>query len=359
MRRHTPAPLALLAALTVSTPWAARPAAAQEHGHHAAAADSGRPGGLSRVVDRGDELLFEYGPVSLPARATHDDVRQPPTLLFALPTDGWMRGYAVELVDSAGRRVSQRVLHHMNLVERGRRDLFTHAMARIAAAGAETSPVVLPRVVGLRGAKGDTLAMTLMFHNPTDTSWSGVTLRVRVPFTRASSRVGAVSVYPLSLAIGPKDRPNTFDLPPGKSEHFWEGSPSVEGRILGLSGHLHRYGVALRLEDRTEGKVLWEVRPQRDSAGEVLAMPVSRFVWSGGKRVRPDHVYRLTAVYDNPEGRTIPDGGMGVLGGLMMLARGKQWPAMDRQHPDYLADARALFGDPAAGHQHGGAGKER
>jgi hypothetical protein len=60
--------------------------------------------------------------------------------------------------------------------------------------------------------------------------------------------------------------------------------------------------------------------------------------------VRPDHVYRLTAVYDNPEGRTIPDGGMGVLGGLMMLPRGTRWPAMDRQDPDYVADARALLG---------------
>ena len=101
MRRHTPAPLALLAALAVSAPWTARRAAAQEHEHHAGT--SGPPAGLSRVVDRGDELLFEYGPVSLPARATHDDVRQPPTLLFALPTDGWMRGYAVDLVDARGR----------------------------------------------------------------------------------------------------------------------------------------------------------------------------------------------------------------------------------------------------------------
>jgi hypothetical protein len=356
MRRTNPVTLTLILAALAAVP-VARPTRAQEH-HHAPA-DGASAAATARVVDRGDELLLEYGPIALPARASHDDVRQPPTLQFALPADGWMRGYAVELVDEGGKRVPQRVLHHMNLVERGRRDLFTNAMARIAAAGAETGPVILPRVVGLRGARGDTLAMTLMFHNPTDGAYAGVTLRVRVPFTRASSRVGAIGVYPLSLAIGPKDRPNTFDLPPGRSEHHWEGSPAVEGRILGLSGHLHRYGVALRLEDRTAGKVLWEVRPERDSTGEVLAMPVSRFVWSGGKRVRPDHVYRLTAVYDNPEGRTIPDGGMGVLGGLMMLPRGQRWPALDRQHPDYLADARALFGAAeGGGHAHGGMSRE-
>jgi hypothetical protein len=341
MRR--PATVALLAAVTMLA--AAHPLRAQEHHHHASA-DSVPAAATARVVDLGGELLLEYGPVSLPARASHDDVRQPPTLQFVLPASGWMRGYALELVDSAGRQVSHRVLHHMNLVEQKRRDLFTNAMARIAGVGAETEPVILPRFVGLRGERGDTLAMTLMLHNPTDTSWSGVTVRLRVPFTRASSRVGAIGVYPLSLAIGVRERPNTFDLPPGHSEHYWEGSPAVAGRILGLSGHLHRYGVALRLEDRTEGKTLWEVRSRRDSTGEVLSMPVSRFVLSGGKRVRPDHVYRLTAVYDNPEGRTIPDGGMGVLGGLIMLPRGARWPGVDRTHPDYLSDARFLFGAP-------------
>jgi hypothetical protein len=31
-------------------------------------------------------------------------------------------------------------------------------------------------------------------------------------------------------------------------------------------------------------------------------MPATRFVWRLGVPVRPDHVYRITAEYDNPTG---------------------------------------------------------
>jgi hypothetical protein len=175
-----------------------------------------------------------------------------------------------------------------------------------------------------------------------------VRVRVRIAFVRATARLGALGVYPISVAIGPHERPNVFDLPPGRSEHYWEGSPAVAARILGLSGHLHRYGVALRLEDRTTGKVLWRLTPRSDSTGEVRAMPVSTFLWSLGKPIRPDHVYRLTAVYDNPEPRTIPDGGMGVIGGVVLLPRGTRWPAVDPGHPEYVVDLQSILSPPSS-----------
>ena len=305
----------------------------------------------ARIGEAQGALVIEYGPLRFPARASHHDMPQPPTLVLTLPADGWMRGYAVELVDARGRVLPRVLLHHMNVIAPDKRDLFGQVMLRVGAAGAETGAISLPRLVGFRGRKGDSLVVTLMFHNPTDSAYDGVTLRARVPFTPASSAIGALTVYPMSVAIGPKDKPNVFDLPPGRSEHHWEGSPAVPGRVLGLSGHLHRYGVLLRLEDRTAGKVLWEARPARDSSGEVQAMPVTRWLATMGKPIRPDHVYRLTAVYENPTGRTIPEGGMGVMGGILMLARGARWPAVDRAHPDYVSDVRAIFGAPAhAGH---------
>jgi hypothetical protein len=297
-----------------------------------------------RVIDRGRELVVEYGPLALHAGSGHAAAVEPPAILFRLPATGWMRGYVVELVDGAGRRLPQRLLHHMNLIAKNRRDLFSNVMQRLGAAGPETGTITLPRFAGVWGARGDTLVMTVMLHNPTEIHYDDVRLRVLIPFVRARSRVGAITVYPVSVAIGPKERPNVFDLPPGRSEHFWEGSPAVAARILGLSGHLHRYGVALRLEDRTARKVMWELKPRSDSAGEVRDMPVSMFLWTLGKPIRPDHVYRLTAVYDNPEGRTIRDGGMGVIGGVVVLSRGARWPAVDRLHPEYVADARAILG---------------
>lgn len=298
-----------------------------------------------RVADRGRELVVDYGPLALHPHAGHEAAMEPPAIMFALPASGWMRGYVVELVDGAGRRLPQRLLHHMNLIAKDRRDLFSNVMLRLGAAGPETGTITLPRFAGVWGNTGDTLVMTVMLHNATEAHYDDVRLRVRIPFVRARSRVGAITVYPVSVAIGPKERPNVFDLPPGRSEHYWEGSPAVAARILGLSGHLHRYGVALRLEDRTAGKVMWELKPRSDSAGEVRDMPVSMFLWSLGKQIRPDHVYRLTAVYDNPEGRTIPDGGMGVIGGVVVLSRGTRWPAVDRLHPEYVVDVQSIL-DP-------------
>jgi hypothetical protein len=308
----------------------------------AAGAQAGSP--TIRVVDRGRELVLEYGPLALHGDSGHATAVAPPAIMFRLPASGWMRGYVVELVDGAGRGLPQRLLHHMNLMAKGRRDLFSNVMQRLGAAGPETGTIALPRVAGVWGDSGDTLVMTVMLHNTTGIHYDDVRLRVRMPFVRARSRIGAITVYPISVAIGPKERPNVFDLPPGRSEHFWEGSPAVAARILGLSGHLHRYGVALRLEDRTARTVMWEVNPHSDSAGEVRDMPVSMFLWTLGKRIQPDHVYRLTAVYDNPERRTIPDGGMGVIGGVVVLPRRTRWPPVDRLHSEYVVDVESILG---------------
>jgi hypothetical protein len=302
-----------------------------------------------RVRDRGRDLVIEYGPLKLPAGAHHTEAVEPPALIFTMPVDGWMRGYEVLLTDAAGRALAPELLHHMNVIAKNRRDLFSHVMLRVGSAGRETKPVTLPRLLGVRLQRGDTLIMTLMLHNPTLTSYEGVHLRVRVPYTAARSRIGAVSVYPFSVAIGPKEKPNVFDLPPGRSEHYWEGSPATPVRVIAVSGHLHRYGVALRLEDRTTRETLWEARPTVDPTGEVLAMPVKLFVWSMGKPMRPDHLYRLTAVYDNPEPRTIHGGGMGVLGGIVVLSRHARWPGVDARHPEYLQDVASILKTRAEG----------
>jgi hypothetical protein len=296
-----------------------------------------------RVETHRREWVIDYGPLTLPANASHNDVWQPPALLFAAPVGGWVHGYDVQLIDAAGRRVPSGVLHHVNFIAKNRRDLFSHVMMRVGAAGPETRAIRLPHALGVSVERGDTLIMSLMLHNPTAQRYDGVHVRVHVPFTAVSALVAPISVYPFSVAIGPKEHPNIFDLPPGHSEHIWEGSPAASVRVLGLSGHLHRYGVALRLEDRTTRKILWEVHPKADSTGEVLGMPVKLFAWTLGKAMRPGHVYRLTAVYENPEPRTIVDGGMAVLGGIVVLSPRSRWPRVDPVHPEYVVDVRTTI----------------
>src|SRR4051812_42054925 len=90
---------------------------------------------LTTLVDRGD-LVFDLGPIDVPARAMHDDIRQPAPLMVAAGLDGWLRGYSVELIDSAGQPVPQAVVHHVNVIIPQRRELFSPIMLRLAAAGA-------------------------------------------------------------------------------------------------------------------------------------------------------------------------------------------------------------------------------
>src|SRR2546430_6168445 len=140
--------------------------------------------------------------------------------------------------------------------------------------------------------------------------------------------------YPWAIDVQyPLGRPPTgskaFDLPPGRTERFWEGSPAIPGTILGLGGHMHDYGVSLELKDMTTGTVLWRGAPVTDAAGRVLAFPLTRFYnWRRlGVRVVSAHRYRLTAVYENRTGRYIRDGGMGAVAGLFVPDRGAEWPA--------------------------------
>ena len=330
-------------------------------GDHASAPPTGAIGRASRpAADRAttlriyrdrDELVLDLGPIDLPAHAMHDAIRQPPPLAVRVPADGWMHGYTVDVVDAAGGVVPQRVLHHLNVIAPERRELFSHIMLRVAAAGSETAPVDLPGVIGYRFHTGDSLLVLAMLHNPTDRAYPGAHLRVRFKFSNASRWVHPLSVFPFYLDVMPPAGSHSFDLPPGRSERSWEGRPAVAGRILAVGGHLHKYGLLLRLEDRTSNRVLWEVRPDTDATGEIASIPIKTFLWSLGVSIRPDHVYRLVAVYDNPTGEPIADGGMGALGGVIWPSDSKAWPSVDRGNAEYQTDVRSSW-DVASAHDH-------
>lgn len=295
------------------------------------------------------ELVIESAPVDV-AAARHAQILP---ALGTVPAGGWVHGYSVELVDARGRVLPRRLLHHVIVIVPGRRSLFTETMLRLVAAGPETPEVRLPWIVGYRVRRGEPLVLAAMLHNEGSSAYRGVRVRVRMPLRGEGGFIHPTGIFPFSMDVMPTGTQRAFDLPPGVSRKTWEGRPAVDGRIVGIGGHLHRYGVALRLEDVTAGKVLWDGRPVRDSAGQVLRMPTRTFLL--GVPVHASHLYRLTAVYRNPTGRTIRDGGMGAAGGAFVPADAARWPAIDPSSREYQLDARANSLDPAA---HAGDGME-
>ena len=297
-----------------------------------------------RVDTSAHELFMELGPFALPPHSGHDGGGgSPPPRAALMPIDAWLHGYTIELVDDQGRQLPGSLIHHVNIIAPQRRELFSNIMLRIGAAGTETPPLHLPRLIGYRASVGDTVVVSSMLHNATMTAYPHVTLRVRVPYTPTSAMLKSFSIYPFYLDVMPPAGTHSYDLPPGKSEKYWEGKPAIAGRMLGVSGHLHRYGVELRLEDRTANKVIFSGKPTLDASGNVVGMPLKKFVWRLGVPLDSTHVYRLTAFYDNPTGKTIPDGGMGALGGVMLPSKVTQWPSVARDNPEYLLDVRVTY----------------
>ena len=298
-----------------------------------------------RVDSSSHQMLMELGPFDLPAHSGHlgGGGGSPPPRSAVMPFDAWLHGYTIELVDGQNRKLPGSLIHHVNIIAPQRRELFSNIMLRIGAAGTETAPLKLPRVIGYHASTGDTVLVSSMLHNETMADYRGVTLRIRVPYTSRSAWMEPFSIFPFYLDVMPPAGTHSFDLPPGRSEKYWEGKPAIAGRMLGVSGHLHKYGVELRLDDMTAAKEIWSGKPSIDSAGNVSGMPLKKFLTRFGVPLDPTHVYRLTAVYDNPTGKVIPDGGMGALGGVMVPRGISRWPLVRRDDPEYLLDLRVTY----------------
>jgi len=290
-------------------------------------------------------MLMELGPFDLPAHSGHlgGGGGSPPPRSAVMPFDAWLHGYTIELVDGQNRKLPGSLIHHVNIIAPQRRELFSNIMLRIGAAGTETAPLKLPRVIGYHASAGDTVLVSSMLHNETMADYRGVTLRIRVPYTSRSAWMEPFSIFPFYLDVMPPAGTHSFDLPPGRSEKYWEGKPAIAGRMLGVSGHLHKYGVELRLDDMTAAQEIWSGKPSIDSTGNVSGMPLKKFLTRFGVPLDPTHVYRLTAVYDNPTGKVIPDGGMGALGGVMVPRGISRWPLVRRDDPEYLLDLRVTY----------------
>lgn len=297
---------------------------------------------------------FVVGPVALEAGMEHLRL---PIQMAEFPVDGWMHGFEMEMVDGAGAPIPAELLHHVNFIDPDKRELFSPIARRVMAAGRETSTQRLPGVIGYPIADGDRMLISAMFANALERDFDDAHLVVRFFYSTESDRlIQPRDIYPFYLDVmgplGAKD----FPLPPGRTVKAWEGKPAVDGRILGIGGHVHDYATRLALIDVTDGKTLWEVEPEGTPGGRITGVPSDRFLWSLGKKIQADHVYRIEVEYHNPLDEPAPDGGMGAIGGAVWVGKDARWPEFDRTNEMYLGDLENTLTAPDRlhGHGHGG-----
>jgi hypothetical protein len=320
---------------------------------------SGDPTAARIFTDRSRHaLVIDLAPMDLPANTPHHGIAQPPVATLEIPESGYIYGFRAEVVDSAGRVLPDELIHHFNLIDPDHRELFLPISRRLLAAGHETGGIRLPWLLfGLPLRRGEHVVASAMVENLTPVAYRQARVRLVMDFTPTGRPWPFFAASPWQLDVAFPVGDKSFDLAPGLSSRSYEGSPAVPGKIVGLGGHMHDYGRLIEFTDVTTGRVIYRAAPAADSAGHIASVPVTRlYGWRGiGVRIVPSHRYRVTVHYDNPTGRPIPDGGMGVVGGLFVPDRSSAWPAADPHDSLYQQDRQHYMRLVGGGHGgHGG-----
>lgn len=267
-----------------------------------------------------------------------------PVYHFTWPVEGWLRGFDSGVIDSLGQPLPKRLMHHMIGVNYSRRQALYPAAERLFGAGQETADATIPATIGVPMRPGMDLGFYIMWHNESKVDLDGVYMTIDLKYSPRNQNPRPIEVLPLymdvNLTVGGSD---TYDVPPGRSEKAYEFTFPLDGRLLGYGGHLHDYGISVRLEDLESGKVIARVHSKRDKDGKVSG--VSRSlpgVRGEGLRMRAGRRYRVVGVYDNPTGETLVNGAMAHITGIFAPDDPSHWPTIDESDPEYQKDLASL-----------------
>jgi len=297
------------------------------------------------VDEKAKEIMIDLPGIPLEAHTGHHGGGGgfPPVVRFVVPIDASLYGFRVEILDKAGNRLPDGLLHHLNLIDPDNRELFLPISRRVMASGKETGEQRLPWMLfGLPVKKGALMVASAMLHNPTDVDYEEAVTRLVLNYVPATRPWPFWEGAPFQLDVGFPVGDKSFTLPPGVSTRAYEASPAIAGKIAAVGGHVHEMATKIELIDVTENKVIWSAVPTLDAGDNVVGVPIGKLYRFGslGYPVRPDRTYRVTVEYNNTTGAPVEAGGMGVIGGLFVPAGDQTWPAAVKSDPLYVSDAR-------------------
>ncbi|HKS06964.1 MAG TPA: hypothetical protein VJR92_11665 [Gemmatimonadaceae bacterium] len=325
------------------------------------------PLGAAKFDTARGELVLEMPPIDIPAAVgEHEGMIVTPAVRVDIPWAGFASSVRTEMVDSAGKIIPPTHIHHVNVIDPQRRELFAPIALRLYAASKETEAASFPkRMFGMPLAQGQRIILKAMLVNETGEAVRGARTRVVFGYSKGGWYWPMRQVYPMQLdvlfPVGQKDGIKSFDLPPGTFEMKYVAKPAVSGTLLAMGGHLHDLGKFIEFRDVEANKVIWRGEPVRDSAGRVRSIPIGRFYkWNDlGPDLLANRTYEVRVVYENPTADTVRFGGMGVVGGVFVPKRGQVWPIVDTADASYRTDLGYQLkdgnnvGEMAMMHNHG------
>ena len=318
----------------------AEPQMDMEHQHHGGFMQEG----MHHVIAKGVTLdakvdaaahtvTLRVGPMDLPAHTGHMKMPQPPDQVWQIPFDGWLLAYHPKLVDAAGEEVPGAVLHHTAFWNENRSDfLCPNKEEHIFGAGSEMTDWGEVPGYGYRVEKDDRIRIETMVYNPTATSYEKVYLQVVIPFQGAADLPPRTNVYPAWMDVKSCGN-SSYDVPAGKSEKSGSVTVKYDGVLLGVGGHLHDYGRQVALVDLTRNQTVATLDAKVDDQGRLEAVPVKFFVEQGGFKLSAGDVLKTSATYDNPTGKLLRDGAMGIAVGYFVANDASKMAALRRKTP--------------------------
>ena len=325
----------------------------QMHHAHDGFMQGGMQHGIAKGVTLGtktDEashiITLRIGPMSLPANTSHVKMPQPADLVWTIPVAGWLLAYHPKLVDASGNSVPGTVLHHVAFWNENRSDfLCPNKEEHIFGAGSELTDWAPVPGFGYRVEKGDQIRIETMIHNPTATSYEKTFLEVAIPYLSDATPAPVKNFYPTWMDVKSCGN-SSYDLPPGPSKKVGTVPIRYSGILLGVGGHMHDYGQQLILEDSSAKDPVAVLDAKVDAQGHLLSIPVVTFFQSGGYHFSAGDTLTITSSYNNPTGRLLFAGAMGIVVGYFV----PQDPAAlnSLRHPALTAGNRARAEIPDA-----------
>jgi hypothetical protein len=275
--------------------------------------------------DNSHIITLRIGPMTLPANTSHMKMPQPADLVWTIPMSGWLLAYHPRLMDAGGNSMPGTVLHHVAFWNENRSDfLCPNKEEHIFGAGGELTDWAQIPGFGYRVEKGDQIRIETMIHNPLATAYEKVFLEISVPYADDATPAPVKNVYPTWIDVGTCGN-SSYDLPPGPSKKVGSVPVKYSGVLLGVGGHMHDYGQQLALEISLPPapgaqflKPVAVLPAKTDSQGHLLGIPVVMFIQTGGYAVAAGDTLTVTSTYNNPTGKLLRGGAMGIVVGYFV-----------------------------------------
>jgi len=285
----------------------------------------------------------------------HDSSMKTPLVPLVWPVDAGITGFKLGVFSGDGTPLPRDLIHHLNTLNFDRRELLYPVPTRLIAIGSDTPDTKVPNSYQVVVERGDNLGWYIMWNNDTGQAIEDVYVELVLPYGELDKEVDPITSLYLdtNLYIGNE---TSFDLPPGRFEKSYEFEVPTGGKLLAAGGHVHDYGLEVRVEDVETGKVLFRLESQRDEEGRVSGVEMKIFrrffnLFDASIELKPNHPYRIVGVYHNPTGETLPGAGMAQIGGLFKPHDPAAWPENDPSDPLYQLDLSGLP-EPLANHGH-------